>query len=637
MSAQIKPIPLQVTPYSETDYIAMVTIPWEEGMNADYSDLSFVDSDKVTALKQYMEDFRPGYEALSYRIFWIKVPVKPAAGKTVYLLFGDPTAVLRREPNDVFLFWDTGRNGDGTEDDASILMPFFQAGPGDPAYWDNDLQIGRDADNCKWTKEFYWGSEPDEGEQWVPKIWKETIADWRAIHLKGYAYAIPYHSSIKSNVAIPAKHGVKFIFQDQDPASALNWSIVGLGSPDEDHYHYRRNNGTAGYYSCIGNHGTTAPTIMSYQDLTIHRYSDSQVKYFKNEVLDWDNSSGGVCAEDVAIWIETRDGDLYMFGILAYKLPADADLDQPTPGTTEPVFELNPTVDTPTGDKPLVVHFEPGVTGEDPDTYLWDFGDGSTSTEEDPDHTYETEGDYDVTLTVCKTIGGITYCETVTMTNAVVVTVREISGMNELLDDIAFRIRNPKGNRWEYYPHIQRTIQRLYWRLNKQYRLVKDELEMDFSTLGTFVAYWTLPRWYMKLYRLDPDFEWREPDEFDAAEANTYTITAGRIYFGGIDATEVVTMYFYSSGKKMVAKADGDLLTDECNTPEWTDRSLDQALYYGACVELKQDYPGFQHDVNEYNELKKRMFDSFDADQDKDLVLPGDPAPGTPDAYGWVD
>lgn len=209
--------------------------------------------------------------------------------------------------------------------------------------------------------------------------------------------------------------------------------------------------------------------------------------------------------------------------------------------------------------------------------------------------------------------------------------------LNEFIDDISFRIQNPMGQRWQYYPHIQRTLQRLYWRLNKEYRLVKDSLAMDFSTLSPFVASWALPRWFMKLYKLDPDFDWREPDEFDPTESSTYTINAGRIYFGGIDATSVVTMYFYSSGKKFVVKATVDLLTDECNEPEWTDRSLDQALYYGACIELKTDYPGFNHDVNEYNEMKRRMADSFDSEQDKDMILPGDPAEPEADSYGWVN
>ena len=40
-----------------------------------------------------------------------------------------------------------------------------------------------------------------------------------------------------------------------------------------------------------------------------------------------------------------------------------------------------------------------------PDTFLWDFGDGTTSTEADPTHQYEAPGTYTVTLTVTGTDG----------------------------------------------------------------------------------------------------------------------------------------------------------------------------------------------------------------------------------------
>lgn len=39
---------------------------------------------------------------------------------------------------------------------------------------------------------------------------------------------------------------------------------------------------------------------------------------------------------------------------------------------------------------------------KDADAFLWDFGDGSNSTEENPEHTFLTAGDFDVTLTVFK-------------------------------------------------------------------------------------------------------------------------------------------------------------------------------------------------------------------------------------------
>ncbi len=43
------------------------------------------------------------------------------------------------------------------------------------------------------------------------------------------------------------------------------------------------------------------------------------------------------------------------------------------------------------------------------DSYLWDFGDGNTSSEENPFHTYGAEGTYDVTLTVTNQCGSVSY------------------------------------------------------------------------------------------------------------------------------------------------------------------------------------------------------------------------------------
>lgn len=50
----------------------------------------------------------------------------------------------------------------------------------------------------------------------------------------------------------------------------------------------------------------------------------------------------------------------------------------------------------------LVVSFTDESTGE-PDSWLWDFGDGSTSTEQNPIHQYTTCGSFNVTLTISRT------------------------------------------------------------------------------------------------------------------------------------------------------------------------------------------------------------------------------------------
>jgi PKD repeat protein len=62
------------------------------------------------------------------------------------------------------------------------------------------------------------------------------------------------------------------------------------------------------------------------------------------------------------------------------------------------------TADQRLGTAPLTVHFTDLSVGN-PATWSWDFGDGSTATEQNPTHVYKAEGSYDVTLTVTNSIG----------------------------------------------------------------------------------------------------------------------------------------------------------------------------------------------------------------------------------------
>ncbi len=68
------------------------------------------------------------------------------------------------------------------------------------------------------------------------------------------------------------------------------------------------------------------------------------------------------------------------------------DDDEPTPITGEALFSY--VADG------LTVTFTNESTVTPPVTYLWDFGDGETSTEKDPVHTYASKGEYTVKLTV---------------------------------------------------------------------------------------------------------------------------------------------------------------------------------------------------------------------------------------------
>jgi PKD repeat protein len=61
----------------------------------------------------------------------------------------------------------------------------------------------------------------------------------------------------------------------------------------------------------------------------------------------------------------------------------------------QPEFSASPT----SGPMVLTVLFEDLTVGSAPTSWLWDFGDGSTSTEQDPAHDYVEAGTYDVSLT----------------------------------------------------------------------------------------------------------------------------------------------------------------------------------------------------------------------------------------------
>jgi PKD repeat protein len=63
------------------------------------------------------------------------------------------------------------------------------------------------------------------------------------------------------------------------------------------------------------------------------------------------------------------------------------------------------------GVKPFTVMFTDLSTGN-PTTWAWDFGDGTTSTEQNPTHVYQLEGGYDVSLTVSNSYGTDTEMKT---------------------------------------------------------------------------------------------------------------------------------------------------------------------------------------------------------------------------------
>ncbi len=55
------------------------------------------------------------------------------------------------------------------------------------------------------------------------------------------------------------------------------------------------------------------------------------------------------------------------------------------------------------------------MSSNDPTSWMWDFGDGNTSTEQNPTHTYTASGDYEVCLTAANSAGEDTFCDSVSV------------------------------------------------------------------------------------------------------------------------------------------------------------------------------------------------------------------------------
>jgi PKD repeat protein len=101
-----------------------------------------------------------------------------------------------------------------------------------------------------------------------------------------------------------------------------------------------------------------------------------------------------------------------------------------TPTPTVPLV-ANFTANVTEGEAPLAVRFTDTSTGEI-ETWAWDFGDGNSSTEQNPVHTYEIPGNYSVTLNASNAYG------TSTLTKPDYIRVTGKSFANFVIDENVF-------------------------------------------------------------------------------------------------------------------------------------------------------------------------------------------------------
>ncbi|RMG86397.1 MAG: PKD domain-containing protein [Bacteroidetes bacterium] len=85
-----------------------------------------------------------------------------------------------------------------------------------------------------------------------------------------------------------------------------------------------------------------------------------------------------------------------------------------------------------------------------PTSWLWDFGDGNTSTEQNPTHTYAVPGDYEVCLTVTNNAGSLTTCQTISV---VLIPVADFDFEMDGFGGVMFTdmsTNNPTGWLWDF-------------------------------------------------------------------------------------------------------------------------------------------------------------------------------------------
>lgn len=132
----------------------------------------------------------------------------------------------------------------------------------------------------------------------------------------------------------------------------------------------------------------TVPLEVSFTDLSTGGTIDT---------WEWEFGDTGISSEQNPVHIYSAAGTYTVTltvtgpGGSSTETKTDYITVTPPPPTTE--FFGEPTA----GNSPLYVDFTNESTGEI-DSYLWDFGDGNTSTDINPNHTYSSAGSYDVML-----------------------------------------------------------------------------------------------------------------------------------------------------------------------------------------------------------------------------------------------
>ncbi|MBC8214633.1 MAG: PKD domain-containing protein, partial [Candidatus Marinimicrobia bacterium] len=143
-----------------------------------------------------------------------------------------------------------------------------------------------------------------------------------------------------------------------------------------------------------------------YYEDTVTCYEDIDGDGYYNDVQDY-TACDAVCSDLGEAWSSDAGLGEEIYGCSDPVADNYDDTVTEDDGSCEYAPEASFTTDVTEGYAPLTVTFtNTSDLGSGSDvTYLWDFGDGDTSTEENPEHTFVINGEFSVTLTVETTHG----------------------------------------------------------------------------------------------------------------------------------------------------------------------------------------------------------------------------------------
>ncbi|MFC2130438.1 PKD domain-containing protein [Bacteroidota bacterium] len=232
----------------------------------------------------------------------------------------------------------------------------------------------------------------NEGTDWSPQT-SETTETLNAVYFTdtNYGYVVGDNATILKTTD-----------------SGMNWSSQSSGTYSGDFEDIYYINTMTGWVA--GDNGAVFKTTdggNAWEKLNTNNGDDFIFVFFLDDTLGWaggkfgtiiKTKDGGTTWKMLGSTIVTPLNDLYFDTFrLGWSVGNQGKIIQSLSGGEE--IRSKFSADTTTGIAPFAVNFINESTGY-PSSYLWAFGDGVTSTEENPSHTYITSGEYTVTLSI---------------------------------------------------------------------------------------------------------------------------------------------------------------------------------------------------------------------------------------------